>query len=124
MKTHFTRRRFIRQAAAGSAALTVLGTGRNGLSWAAESAKPALLGGPPVHQGPWPAWPVWRGSWEPAVLEVLRSGHWFRGSGEHVADFEAGYAKLLGAKRCLATASGTTALLVALHVMDVDAGDE
>src|SRR5205807_9595401 len=41
-----------------------------------------------------------------------------------VADFETGYAKLVGAKRCLATASGTTALLVSLHVMDVDAGDE
>jgi dTDP-4-amino-4,6-dideoxygalactose transaminase len=41
-----------------------------------------------------------------------------------VAEFEQAYAKLLGAKRCLATASGTTALLVALHVMDVDAGDE
>jgi dTDP-4-amino-4,6-dideoxygalactose transaminase len=41
-----------------------------------------------------------------------------------VAEFEKGYANLLGAKRCVATASGTTALLVALHVMDVDAGDE
>ena len=40
------------------------------------------------------------------------------------AEFENAYAKLLGAKRALATASGTTALLVALHVMDVDAGDE
>ena len=30
----------------------------------------------------------------------------------------------MGAKRCLATASGTTALLVALHVLGVDAGDE
>ena len=36
----------------------------------------------------------------------------------------AAYANLLGAKRCLATASGTTALIVSLHVMDVDAGDE
>ena len=41
-----------------------------------------------------------------------------------MAQFEVGYAKLLGAKRCLATASGTTALIVSLHVMDVDAGDE
>ena len=38
--------------------------------------------------------------------------------------FEAAYAELLGAKRCLATASGTTALIVGLHVIDVDAGDE
>src|SRR5207244_7974447 len=71
-----------------------------------------------------PAWPVWKESWEPAVVQVLRSGHWFRGNGEHVAEFESAYAKLLGAKRCVATASGTTALLVALQVMDVDAGDE
>jgi dTDP-4-amino-4,6-dideoxygalactose transaminase len=54
----------------------------------------------------------------------LRSGKWYRGAGGHVAEFEAGYAKLLDAKRCLATASGTTALLVSLHVMEVDAGDE
>ena len=54
----------------------------------------------------------------------MRSGKWYRGDGGHVAEFETGYAKLLGAKRCLATASGTTALLVSLHVMDVDAGDE
>ncbi len=83
-----------------------------------------LLGGTPVHQGGWPSWPTWREQWEPAILKVLRSRRWFRGSGENVAEFEAAYAKLLGAKRCLATASGTTALLVSLHVMDVDAGDE
>src|SRR5205823_4046790 len=59
-----------------------------------------------------------------SVVKVLRSGKWYRGDGGHVAEFEAGYAKLLGAKRCLATASGTTALLVSLHVMDVDAGEE
>jgi dTDP-4-amino-4,6-dideoxygalactose transaminase len=89
-----------------------------------DAAKPALLGGTPVHQGGWPKWPVWRESWEPAIVKVLRSGQWYRGDGGHVAEFETAYAKLLGAKRCLATASGTTSLLVALHVMDVDAGDE
>ncbi|HAV60737.1 MAG TPA: hypothetical protein DCY13_00030, partial [Verrucomicrobiales bacterium] len=66
----------------------------------------------------------WQESWEPSIIEVLRSGRWYRGEGGHVAEFEAAYAKLLGARRSLATASGTTALLVALHVMDVDAGDE
>ena len=39
-------------------------------------------------------------------------------------EFEAAYAKLLGAKRCLATASGTTALITSLYVAGVDAGDE
>ena len=124
MKNHLTRRGFIQHAAAGSAALTWLGTGRAPTAFAAETAKPALLGGVPVHAGGWANWPVWRTEWEPSVLKVLRSGKWFRGSGGHVADFEAGYAKLLGAKRCLGTASGTTALLVSLHVMEVDAGDE
>jgi dTDP-4-amino-4,6-dideoxygalactose transaminase len=94
------------------------------MALAADADKPALLGGAPVHAGGWAPWPAWHQSWEPAVLDVLRSGKWYRGEGGHVADFEAAYAKLLGAKRCVATASGTTALLVALHVMDVDAGDE
>ncbi|HXW04549.1 MAG TPA: DegT/DnrJ/EryC1/StrS family aminotransferase [Vicinamibacterales bacterium] len=85
---------------------------------------PALLGGTPVHSGGWPEWPEWRQAWEPSVLQVLRSGRWYRGSGEQVPQFEASYAQLLGARRCLATASGTTALIVAMHVLDVDAGDE
>jgi dTDP-4-amino-4,6-dideoxygalactose transaminase len=86
--------------------------------------KPALLGGSPVHKGSWPTWPEWRQSWEPSILQVLRSGQWYRGSGEQVPRFEAAYADLLGARRCLATASGTTALIVGMHVLDVDAGDE
>ncbi len=86
--------------------------------------KPALLGGTPVHKGSWPRWPEWRETWEPSILRVLRSGQWYRGSGEQVQQFETAYAQLLGAKRCLATASGTTALIVGMHVLDVDAGDE
>src|SRR5688572_26333708 len=86
--------------------------------------KPALLGGTPVHTASWPKWPEWRQAWEPSILQVLRSGKWYRGSGEQVPRFEAAYAQRLGAKRCLATASGTTALIVGMHVLDVDAGDE
>ena len=86
--------------------------------------RPALLGGRPVHKGGWPQWPEWRQSWEPSVLDVLRSGKWYRAEGGHVAEFEAAYAKLIGVRRCLATASGTTSLMISLHVMDVDAGDE
>jgi len=82
-------------------------------------------GGTPVHKGGWPSWPEWREAWEPEILNVLRSGRWSRaGGGRQVPDFEAGWAQLLGAKRCLATASGTTALITALHAMGVDAGDE
>ncbi len=124
MKDSFTRRGFIRTAAVGSVALGWLGGRGTPRVHAAESAKPALLGGTPVHKGGWTRWPQWREAWEPEVLKVFRSGRWYRASAEHVADFEKGYANLLGAKACLATASGTTALMVALHVMDVDAGDE
>jgi len=124
MNDKVTRRSFIRTAAASSAALGVLGAGNAPNIFAAEAAKPALLGGTPVHKGGWISWPQWREAWAPEVLGVYRSCHWFRGPGLHVEEFEQGYAKLLGARSCLATASGTTALIVSLHVMDVDAGDE
>ncbi len=125
MKDNLTRRGFVRAAAAGSAALTWFGTRRAPTVFAAETDKPALLGGTPMHKSGWPKWPEWRESWEPEIIKVLRSGKWCRsGSGQQVPDFEAAYAKLHGAKRCLATASGTTALLTALHAVGVDAGDE
>ena len=55
---------------------------------------------------------------------MLRSGNWFRGQGTRVTEFERKYAQFMGAKSCLATASGTTALIVAMHVLGVEAGDE
>jgi dTDP-4-amino-4,6-dideoxygalactose transaminase len=116
-----SRREFFGVAAATLTGASLLGKRAFGR---AAADTPALLGGTPVHTGGWPAWPEWRQAWEPSVLDVLRSGRWYRGSGEQVQQFEAAYAKLLGARRCLATASGTTALVVGMHVLDVDAGDE
>ena len=125
MKNQVSRRRFIRTVAVGSAVVSWLQAGRAPAAFVAQTEKPALLGGQPAHTGGWPAWPNWRTSWEPEVLKVLRSGRWFRGgSSGKVPEFELAYAKLLGARRCLATSSGTTALTTALHVMGVDAGDE
>ena len=40
------------------------------------------------------------------------------------ARIRGGLRQAAGAKRCLATASGTTSLITALHVVGVDAGDE
>ena len=125
MKKDMTRRGFVRAAATGSAALAWLGAGRAPTVFADEVDKPALLGGTPVHRGGWPHWPEWRESWEPEILKVFRSGRWCcSGGGGKVAEFEQAYAELHGAKRCVATPSGTTALITALHVMGVDAGDE
>src|SRR2546429_4571026 len=105
MKNHFTRRGFIRRAAAGSAVLTWLGSRRAPMVFAGETAKPALLGGVPVHQEGWPDWPKWLESWEPAVVQVLRSGKWYRGDGGHVAEFEAGFPTIIGGEHRPATAS-------------------
>jgi perosamine synthetase len=121
MNTRNSRREFL-----GLAAAAVAGSRLLPRRLFAQSAadKPALLGGTPVHTGGWPVWPEWRRAWEPSILDVLRSGRWYRGTGEQVQQFEVAYAKLVGARRCLATASGTTALIVGMHVLDVDAGDE
>jgi dTDP-4-amino-4,6-dideoxygalactose transaminase len=89
-----------------------------------QTKKLAILGGEKVRTSDWSDWPVWNEEAEKRTLEMLRSGRWWRGNGEAVSDFEQQYAELMGAKRCLATASGTTALLIALHVLGVDAGDE
>jgi len=88
------------------------------------SKKLAIHGGDKVRKSAWPEWPVWDGRAEKDVIKMLQSGRWWRGNGEAVYDFEQKYAQLMGTKRCLATASGTAALLVALHVLGVDAGDE
>ena len=122
MKDSLTRRGFVCAAAAGSALLAGLKTRP---AAASKADKPAILGGTPVHKGGWPKWPEWRQEWEPRILEILRSGHWYRGRGDgNIAEFETGYARLLGAKRCLATSSGTTALITSLYAMGLDAGDE
>jgi len=133
MNTNLSRREFLKTTAAAGVGTSVLsratlgallGAGAAPQILAAETGKPALLGGARVHTGGWQEWPVWRTEWEPEVLKVLRSRKWFRASGPHVYEFETAYARLIGARRCLATASGTTALIVSLHVLDVDAGDE
>jgi perosamine synthetase len=125
MKKYLTRRGFVQTATAASAALAWLGHRGGPMVQAAEAGKPALLGGTPARKTGWPKWPEWRESWEPDILKILRSGRWgSSGGGGVVGNFEAAYAQLLGAKACLATASGTTALLTALHAVGIDAGDE
>lgn len=125
MKTRkFTRREVIITTSAGA-----IGTMINWPLTSIGSApflkeKLAVLGGEKIHKGTWPEWPVWDPTAEKEIVDMLRTGRWWRGNGEHVEVFEKKYAELMGAKRCLATASGTTALITALDVMGVDAGDE
>lgn len=117
-----TRRQAIATASAGTLG-TLTSLPLMSFNWS-ERKKLAILGGEKVRTAVWPQWPVWDPSAETEMLQMLRSGRWWRGRGEYVEEFEKQYASLMGTKRCLATASGTTALLVAMHVLGVDAGDE
>ena len=110
MTQNVSRRGFIGAAAAGAAF--------------GAKEKPAVLGGSKTRTGAWPSWPVIDKTEDDAMLAVLRSKHWYRGTGKAVDAFEAAYAKLTGAKGCLATANGTSALLTSLAALGVGAGDE
>jgi hypothetical protein len=69
-----SRRTFLAAATAAPAVLS-----------AASMEKPALLGGKPVRTERFPGWPVRDGVEEKAILEVVRSGKWGRGTGDTVA---------------------------------------
>lgn len=114
MKRPLTRRTFLAGAATAGALVSSVSSVR--AQGSASAPQPARA--KPVE------WPVWEANDEQALLDVLRSGKWWRGSGTRVREFEAAYAALTGAKFCLATASGTAALLTSLGALDVGPGDE
>ena len=101
-------------------------------------SKLALSGGKPVRERPFPAWPVFDAREEKLMLEVLRSGQWWRytlgealdpTAGESsqrskVADFQERFAAMHGSQYGIACANGTAALEVALRALGVGPGDE
>ncbi len=121
-KNQISRRRFL--SATSTTAVAASGLLARFKPAAAMMGKLAITGGAPVRTKKWPIWPNWYAEVENPLLAMFRTGNWFRGSGEHVAEFEKAYAAMMGSRNCLATASGTTALMTALHVLGVDAGDE
>ena len=118
-----SRRKFISSTSAGAAA-TMLSAPLFASSGKGISSNLALQGGDPVRTADWLSWPVWNKEAEKPMMELLRSGNWFRGDGNKCLEYEKAYGELIGAKRVIATASGTTALITALHALGVDAGDE
>lgn len=123
-KRKFTRRQVIATTSA-AAITTLIDLPYKSIARSAQDPKKlAIHGGAPVRTRSWHKWPIWDTSAEKDILKMLRSGRWWRGRGDYVAEFEKNYADLIGTKRCLATASGTTALLISMHVLGVDAGDE
>ena len=77
-----------------------------------------------TKQPGFPSWPIHDETEATALKRVVESSKWSRGKGTAVAGFEGQFAQLMGAKSCLATSSGTTALFTALHALGVEAGDE
>ncbi len=121
--TKFTRRQVLATTSAGAIATM---TGWPFVSFGTSNIKDqlAIKGGDPIRTAEWPDWPVWDETAEKSILDMYRSGKWYRSWGNYCQEFEKDYAKLIGAKHCLATASGTTALMIAMHALGVDAGDE
>jgi perosamine synthetase len=127
-KRSVSRRRFLETVVAGSAVAAARPSYAGTRAWAQSPTsghvpvRPALLGGDPVRRTPFPSWPVADRREEQALVELIRSGRWFRG--EKVAAFEAAYASLTGSPYCLATANGTSALITSLAALDIGPGDE
>jgi len=116
VKPPVSRRGFLGAASAATAGA--------GLAASAANSSLAVLGGKPVRTAAFPSWPRFNKLEEHAWTEVLRSGKWFRGYGKQVERFEQAYAQLTGARHCLATANGTSALFTSLNALGVGPGDE
>ena len=125
VEKEYSRRRFLKNST-----LTGLGVGLAAgvtptvfAAQANNASTAAILGGEPVRTKAWPDWPMWDPKTdEDQVIKVLRSGVWSRA--KVVEEFEEKWAKTIGTKRCLATTSGTQALITALRQLDVGAGDD
>ncbi|MCA8986585.1 MAG: DegT/DnrJ/EryC1/StrS family aminotransferase [Planctomycetaceae bacterium] len=73
---------------------------------------------------PLPTWPAFQEEHLQAVETVLRSGKINYWTGTECRQFEAEYARSLGAKHAIALANGTVALELALYAIDLQPGDE
>lgn len=120
MKTALSRRTFLGGAATAGAALC-LPANKASAAEKKVAASPAPKSAPAVAE-----WPISDQSDEKALLDVLRSGKWGRTAAPNgrVKEFEGLFAERMKAKYCVATSSGTTALLSALGALNVGPGDE
>jgi perosamine synthetase len=125
MSERSTRREFVTKTVRG-AGLGSLAAAAGPVVFArpATAGSPALLGGVPVRAQPFPSWPVIAQNDEDAWREVLRSKKWCRLDGNHVSRFEQAWSDALGARHCIGTSSGTTALMTSLNALDIGPGDE
>ena len=84
----------------------------------------ALLGGRPLRQRPFTAWPIFGAREEVRVLAALRSGHWGRLDGNEVAEFEQQFAAMHGCQHGIAVVNGTVSLRLGLMAAGLEAESE
>lgn len=121
MRTPHSRRSFL---GAVSAAASAIGLGGRGASASADEPL-AILGGKPVRRGHFSSWPIIAENDEKGWLEVLRKKKWCRvNQGDEANRFEETWARLMGAKHCVAVANGTSALITSLAALGIGPGDE
>jgi dTDP-4-amino-4,6-dideoxygalactose transaminase len=127
-ETGFTRRQFI--AVASTASLTGAAHGKTSTRRLSNSTagRLALLGGEPVlKKKNWPEWPYWDQRLIDSVLETTKSRIWCRIQAPEtgaVARFEREFARMTGARFCVATGSGTQALHTCVEALGLGPGDE
>jgi len=128
MLNQFSRRDFLATSAQTGLAAMLAGVAPTVLvgADAPVDGKPALLGGTPMNQTSYSHWPILQGDEEKYLLEVLKTGQWFRGATRlgMVSRFEEEYAKMCGSKACVATNSGTSALVNSFSALGIGPGDE
>lgn len=86
--------------------------------------KLAILGGVPVKQTSFPAWPQYDDHERQALLNVLDSGVWWRTPGTQTLSFEREFAQYHQAKHGIACTNGTAAIEIAMAALGIGLGDE
>jgi len=122
-----TRRQFIAAASAGSLTAAASRSIPAYGNVAKKAGKLAILGGEPVRKNKsWPDWPYWDEGVIQSVLKTTKSRIWCRiqSSSGAVPTWEKEFAKLLSAKFCVATGSGTQALHTCVEALGIGPGDE
>jgi len=122
-----TRRQFIAAASAGSlAAATARSIPAYG-NLTGNASKLAILGGDPVRKNKsWPRWPYCDDDVIESLVKTAKSRIWCRIQSKSgtVPTFEKEYAKLMAAKFCVLTGSGTQALHTCVEALGIGPGDE
>ena len=123
----WTRRRFIAAASAGSLAAATSRTIPAYGNLTKKAGKLAILGGEPIRKNKsWPDWPYWDDKVIESVTKTTKSRIWCRIQSPTgtVPTFEKEFAKLTGAKFCVATGSGTQSLHTCVEALGIGPGDE